>query len=140
MPLDEKRVGGRGSGDSGHYYVRIGFWNDSKTNPVGANCRMWIRGFGDFYPARQSDWRFGGTLIEKAGPFAKDKTQTLHLYPRYTSTDDGPEIKVPFQFSEGMSLKAPGDMITITFKPNSIEIGGTPIKNATGQAYFETRR
>ncbi|MFP4502677.1 MAG: hypothetical protein ACLFTT_16910 [Candidatus Hydrogenedentota bacterium] len=123
-----------------HYYVRIGFSIEPGGRPLSPRCRMWIRGYGDFYPAQQSDWQFGGTLIERAGPFPKAETQTLYFYPYYTHGNEGLEIYVPFRYSEGLSPTSPRDMITITVKPSTIEFFGTPIKNATGQFSWEIRR
>ena len=118
------------------YYVRIGFFSEPGGQPLSPRCRLWIRGYGDIYPTQQSDWQFGGTV----GPFPKGETQTLYFYPYYTHDNEGLEIKMPFRYSQGLSLTSPSDMITITVKPSTIEFFGTPIKNATGQFSWEMGR
>lgn len=126
---------------SAQFWLRIGFFNDSKEKPLSRNCRMWIRGFGDFWPVRQQDWRFGGTLIEKAGPFGTGGTygseNVIYFYPDYS--DESKVIRVPFKYSAEMNPEgSPRDMVTVAVGPKTIVFTGVAIKNATGrlqQAY-----
>ena len=113
------------------FWVRIAFFNDSKEKPLSRNCRVWIRGFGDFYPARQADWQFGGTLIERAGPFATNSEHTIYLYPDYS--DERKEIVVPFRYSAEMNPEgSPRDMLMVAVKPDTIIFSGIPISSANG--------
>ena len=121
------------------FYLRIAFFNDTDKKPISPNCRMWIRGFGDFYPTRQGDWKFGGTLIEKAGPFDINKEHTIYFYPDYS--DESKEIKIPFKYSAGMNPKGSvKDMLTISIKPKTIVFEGVPLKNATDEFEYKFNR
>lgn len=121
------------------FYIRIAFFNDTDIKPLSQNCRMWIRGFGDFYPARQRGWKFGGSLIEKAGPFDVNKKHTIYFYPDYS--DEGREIKIPFKYSAGMNLEGSvRDMLSISVETDTIIFEGIPIKNATGRLTCEFNR
>lgn len=113
------------------FWVRIAFWNDSKEKPLSRNCRMWIRGLGDFYPASQQNWQYGGTLIERAGPFAINSAHTIYFYPDYS--DPRREITVPFRYSAEMNPEgSPRDMLMIEIKRDTITFSGIPISNANG--------
>lgn len=115
-----------------NFYVRIAYFNDTKEKPISNNCRMWIRGFGDFYPSRQKQWKFGGALIEKAGPFDTKDEHVIYFYPDYS--DESREIKIPIKYSSGMNPNGSvRDMITIEIKPETIVFFGIPVKNANGQ-------
>jgi len=114
------------------FYLRIGFFNDTDKKPISPNCKMWIRGSGDFYPARQEDWEFGGTLIEEAGPFDVNKEHTIYFYPDYLN--ESKVIAISFKYSAGMSLKGSvRDMLTISIKPEMIIFEGISIKNANDE-------
>lgn len=115
------------------FYVRIAIHNDTERNPISENCRIWMKGYGDFYPAKDSGWKFGGALIEKAGPFDTTKTQTLYFYPDYS--DESREIKVPLKFSkENNPDTSIRDMLDIAIEPKQIKFGGLLLKNAIGKS------
>ncbi|MCK4751810.1 MAG: hypothetical protein KAS75_00075 [Planctomycetes bacterium] len=121
------------------FYLRIAFFNDTYKKPISPNCRMWIRGFGDFYPARQGDWKFGGTLIEKAGPFDINGENIIHFYPDYS--DESKEIKMPFGYLVEMNPKGSvKDMLTISVESETIIFDGTPIEDVNGKSTYKFNR
>ena len=118
------------------FYLRIGFFNDIEQKPLNPRCRMWIRGFGDFYPVQQSDWQYGGTTIEKAGPFDINSENVIYFYPDYPN--ETKEINVPFKYSSEMNPSGSvRDMVTITIEDEKIMFTGLPISNA-GEASKNT--
>ena len=118
------------------FYLRIAFFNDTKTRPIDSNCRMWIRGFGDFYPSRMSGWKYGGTVIEKAGPFYASGENIVYFYPDYS--DESKEIKIPFKYTSEMNPNGSvRDMIHIEIKPEKIVFWGIPLKNAHSEGTFD---
>lgn len=120
------------------FYLRIAFVNTCKIKSRQPNrkLRMWIKGFGDFYPAVKTSpsgrtvWSMGGNLIEKAGPFAADTEHTLHFYTNYP--DESNEVLVPFKYSREMNKNgSPRDMLTITVTDDKIVAAGLAIKNSS---------
>ena len=141
------------------FYVRIAFFNDTEEkpitreritrrprrarpsiiNPLSKNCRMWIRGFGDFYPTRDRMWEFGGALIEKAGPFDVNSTHMIYFYPDYSN--ERRVFKVPFKYLAGMNPEGSvRDMLTITVNDRTIVFWGTPITNVKGEREYTFSR
>ncbi len=121
------------------FYLKIAFFNHTQKEPISQDCRVWIPGFGEFYPARQRGWKSGGTIIEKAGPFYINKGNVLYFYPDYS--DKEREITVPFDYSSEMNPKGSiVDMLNISVKPKTIAFHGRPIKNASGNSTYEFNR
>lgn len=115
-----------------NFYMRIAIYNDAQSKDFG-RCRIWIEGYGDFWPARDSGWEFGGAIIEKAGPFDTSEVQTLYFYADYRYEDY--VIKVPFKFSNEMNPNGSDrDTLLINVGDTAISFLGTAVKNATGKS------
>jgi len=116
------------------FYQRISFWNKTGKNIPNRGFRLWIKGCGEFYPCMQDDWKFGGTIIEKAGPFNISEEHVLVFYTNYPNEKS--RIDVPFKFNDGMLHNGTvKDMINIEIRPSHIVFAGLPIKTSSEATY-----
>jgi hypothetical protein len=101
-------------------FLRVAIFDDTASG-APAELEVWIRGTGSWYP----DLRFGGDVLEKAGPFAGGRTEAdLVIYPTGRS---GTEISVPIEITSELIETSVRDMVTISISDGQVTATGTPV-------------
>lgn len=108
--------------------LRVMVFNDTEKNPIPPKSEIWFRGHGSWWLHKEVA---SGAAAKDLGKRRVGELDHLFLYP---DGRDSKEIKIPVIMTKDMNPEGSvRDSLTIAISDDSIEIGGFPLKAATGE-------